>query len=161
MIFRLKENLLLGSATAATQIEGGDENNNWARFAAEGKIKDGSTPVRADDHYNRFREDIDLMGKMGLRIYRFGIEWSRIEPERGVYSDEAIAHYREEIEYMISKGIQPLVTIHHFTNPIWFEDMGAFENENSPEIFLSFVKSPVASMIVPDLSISERMKSPI
>ena len=119
MKFKLKEGLLLGSATAATQIEGGDSNNNWARFASEGKIKDGSTPLRADDHYNRFREDIELMAKMGLRIYRFGIEWSRIEPERGKYSEEAIAHYREEIEYMISLGIKPLLTIHHFTNP-WF-----------------------------------------
>lgn len=145
MKFELKKGLLLGSATAATQIEGGDENNNWARFAAEGKVKDGSTPVRADNHYNRFREDIDLMAEMGLQIYRFGIEWSRIEPQRGKYSREAIAHYREEIEYMLSKGIKPLLTIHHFTNPLWFEDMGAFENEDSPEIFLSFVKKVVAS----------------
>jgi beta-glucosidase len=83
MKFKLKEGLLLGSATAATQIEGGDENNNWARFAAEGKVKDGSSPVTADDHYNRVREDIDLMADMGLQIYRFGIEWSRIEPCRG------------------------------------------------------------------------------
>lgn len=145
MKFELKKGLLLGSATAATQIEGGDENNNWARFAAEGKIKDGSTPVRASGHYDRVREDIDLMAEMGLQIYRFGIEWSRIEPKEGQYCNEAIAHYRDEIEYMISKGIQPLLTIHHFTNPLWFEDMGAFENENSPEIFLSFTKKVVES----------------
>ena len=92
MKFKLKEGLLLGSATAATQIEGGDENNNWARFASEGKVKDGSSPVTADDHYNRFREDIDLMAEMGLQIYRFGIEWSRIEPCQGEYCDEAIRH---------------------------------------------------------------------
>ena len=143
MKFKLKDNLLLGSATAATQIEGGDENNNWARFAKEGKVKDGSTPVTADDHYNRFREDIDLMADMGLEIYRFGIEWSRIEPRRGEYCDEAIAHYREEIEYMLSKGIKPLLTIHHFTNPLWFEDLGAFEHKDSPEIFLSLTKKVI------------------
>ena len=145
MKFRLKSGLLLGSATAATQIEGGDQNNNWARFAAEGKVKDGSSPIRADDHYNRFREDIDLMAEMGLEIYRFGIEWSRIEPRQNEYSPDAIAHYREEIEYMLSKGIKPLLTIHHFTNPIWFEDMGAFENKRSPEIFLSLVKCVIES----------------
>ena len=145
MKFTLKEGLLLGSATAATQIEGGDENNNWARFAAEGKVKDGSTPVTADDHYNRFREDIDLMAEMGLSAYRFGIEWSRIEPSRGEYDDRAIAHYREEISYMKEKGIRPLLTIHHFTNPLWFEDMGAFECKESPEIFLSFVRKVVES----------------
>ena len=145
MDFKLKAGLLLGSATAATQIEGGDENNNWARFAAEGKVKDGSTPVRADDHYARFREDIDLMAEMGLQIYRLGIEWSRIEPKRGEYCEEALAHYREEIAYMISKGIRPLLTLHHFTNPLWFEDMGAFEHKDSPEIFLSLVKKSIES----------------
>lgn len=145
MKFTLKAGLLLGSATAATQIEGGDENNNWARFAAEGKVKDGSTPVTADDHYNRFREDIDLMAEMGLSVYRFGIEWSRIEPVRGEYDDMAIAHYREEIAYMKEKGIRPLLTIHHFTNPLWFEDMGAFEHKESPEVFLSLTRKVVES----------------
>ena len=145
MKFTLKPGLLLGSATAATQIEGGDENNNWARFAKEGKVTDGTSPLRADDHYNRFREDIDLMADMGLQIYRFGIEWSRIEPERGVYSEEAIAHYREEIEYMKARGIRPLLTIHHFTNPLWFEDMGGFMHKDSPEIFLSLTKKVVES----------------
>ncbi|MBQ9780681.1 MAG: glycoside hydrolase family 1 protein [Clostridia bacterium] len=145
MKFKLKEDLLLGTATAATQIEGGDQNNNWARFAAQGKIKDSTTPVRADDHYARFKEDIDLMAEMGLQIYRFGIEWSRIEPQRGMYSEEVISHYREEIEYMKSKGIMPLLTLHHFTNPLWFEDMGAFEHKESPEIFLSFVKKAITS----------------
>lgn len=143
MKFKLKDGLLLGSATAATQIEGGDENNNWARFAAEGKVKDGSSPVTASGHYTRVREDIDLMAEMGLEIYRFGIEWSRIEPRRGEYDAEAISHYREEIEYMIEKGIKPLLTIHHFTNPLWFEDMGAFEHKDSPEIFLSLTKKVV------------------
>ena len=143
MKFKLKDGLLLGSATAATQIEGGDENNNWARFAAEGKVKDCSSPVTASGHYTRVREDIDLMAEMGLQIYRFGIEWSRIEPRRGEYDAEAISHYREEIEYMIEKGIKPLLTIHHFTNPLWFEDMGAFEHKDSPEIFLSLTKKVV------------------
>ena len=146
MKFKLKENLLLGTATAATQIEGGDENNNWARFAADGKVDDGTSPVRANDHYNRFREDIDLMAEMGLEIYRFGIEWSRVEPARGEYSDEALAHYREEIEYMLSKGIRPMLTLHHFTTPLWFEDMGAWESPESVGIFLALVDKVVAAL---------------
>ncbi len=145
MKFKLKDGLLLGTATAATQIEGGDENNNWARFAAEGKVKDGTSPLRADDHYSRFKEDIDLMAKMGMHIYRFGIEWSRIEPQRGVYSKAALLHYREEIKYMLSKGIRPMLTIHHFTNPLWFEDIGGFTHPDSPDIFMSLVKKVVAA----------------
>ena len=140
MKFRLKEGLLLGTATAATQIEGGDENNNWARFASLGKVADKTSPTRAADHYVRWREDIDLMADMGMQIYRLGIEWSRIEPKRGEYSSEAIAHYREELEYIVSKGIKPLLTIHHFTNPLWFEDMGGWESKEAVDIFTSFAR---------------------
>ena len=146
MKFRLKEKLLLGAATAATQIEGGDENNHWARFAKEGKIYDKTSPVRACDHYNRFREDIDLMAEMGIEIYRFGIEWSRIEPAEGAFDPDVIAHYREEVEYMISKGIRPMLTIHHFTNPLWFEDMGGFTNKRSVDIYLRFAERVVDAL---------------
>ena len=140
MQFKLKEGLLLGAATAATQIEGGDRNNNWARFADEGKIYDKSTPVRACDHYRRFKEDIDMMADMGIEVYRFGIEWSRIEPAEGAFDLDVIAHYRDEIEYMISRGIRPMLTIHHFTNPLWFEDMGGFTSRRAVEIFMNFAE---------------------
>jgi len=146
MKFNLKEGLLLGAATAATQIEGGDENNNWARFAKEGKVYDKTTPTRACDHYNRFREDIDLMAEMGIEIYRFGIEWSRIEPAQGAFDPEVLSHYRDEIEYMISKGIRPMLTIHHFTNPLWFEDIGGFTNKRSVEIFMTFAERVVDAL---------------
>ncbi len=143
MKYKLKENLLLGVASSATQIEGGDENHNWARFAAEGKVKDGTSPLRANDHYRRFREDIDLMAEMGITVYRFGIEWSRIEPTQGCFCEEAITHYREEIAYMIEKGIRPLLTLHHFTNPLWFEDRGGFAAPDSVGIFMAYVQKAV------------------
>ncbi len=140
MKLKLKDGLSLGAATAATQIEGGDENNNWARFAQEGKIYDETTPTNACDHYNRWREDIDLMAEVGIKVYRFGIEWSRIEPIRGSFDKSALDHYREEIEYMIEKGIRPMLTLHHFTNPLWFEDMGGFTGPESVDIFLNFAE---------------------
>ncbi len=143
MKFNLKKGLLLGTATAATQIEGGDKNNNWYRFAKEGKVEDGTSPERADDHYNRWREDIDLMAEMGLEIYRFGIEWSRIEPEQNHFDESALLHYREEIEYMRARGIRPMLTLHHFTNPLWFEDMGAFSSKDSVDIFLRFAERAI------------------
>ena len=145
MKFKLKEGLLLGVATSATQIEGGERNNNWYRFSEQGGIKDGSSCVRACDHFNRWREDIDLMADMGIQIYRFGIEWSRIEPERGVFSEEALGVYREMLEHMLSKGIKPLLTLHHFTNPLWFEDMGGFTHPDSPDIFMEYVRRAVGA----------------
>ncbi len=144
--FKLKENLLLGASTAATQIEGCDENNNWARFAREGKINDGTTPTSACDHYNRWREDIDLMAEMGIEVYRFGIEWSRIEPEEGKFDESVLSHYREEIEYMRARGIRPLLTLHHFENPLWFEDIGGFTNKRSPDIFMEFAERVIDSL---------------
>ncbi len=143
MKFELKKGMLLGTATAATQIEGGDKNNNWYRFAKEGKVKDATSPIRADDHYNRWREDIDIMADMGLEIYRFGVEWSRIEPKENEFDENALDHYREEIEYMREKGIKPMLTLHHFTNPLWFEDMGSWENKNAPDIFIRFAEKVI------------------
>ncbi len=137
--FKFKNDMKFGVATASTQIEGGDTNSNWNDWYNKGGIKDGSNPARANDHYNRFKEDIDLMASLGIETYRFSIEWSRLEPEQGKFDASALSHYREEIEYMISKGIKPLLTLHHFNNPLWFEKLGGFINPKSPQIFLKFV----------------------
>ena len=117
MSFKFKPGFLLGAATAATQIEGGDLGHNWNDWYRRGRIKDGSDPARANDHYNRWREDADLMAGMGLQVYRFGVEWARICPAPDQVDEAAIAHYREEMLYLKEKGIKLLLTIHHFTNP--------------------------------------------
>ncbi len=141
--FVLKKDLKLGVATAATQIEGGDTGSSWNDWYKKGRIKDGSNPARANDHYNRFREDTDLLAFMGMEIYRFGVEWSRIEPEEGKFSQEALSHYREEILLLRERGIMPLLTLHHFTNPLWFEQIGGFESARAEEIFLRYVEKVV------------------
>ncbi len=147
MSFKLKRNLLLGSATAATQIEGGDANNSWYEWAKlPGKIADGTGPFRAVDHYKKVKSDTELMAKLGMQVYRLGLEWSRIEPEQGQFNVSAIEHYRNEIKLLLKKGIKPLVTLHHFTNPTWFENMGAFVNDKAPEIFLKFVTYAVENL---------------
>ena len=129
----------LGVASAATQIEGGNLRHTWSDWYKKGHIKDGSTPARACDHWNRWREDIDLMHDMGIRHYRFSIEWARLEPENGFYDGSAAVKYREIILYMLAKDITPLMTLHHFTNPMWFEEMGGFHNPENISVFLKFV----------------------
>ena len=137
--FSLPDNLKLGCATAATQIEGEDKNNSWYAWAqTPGHIKDGTSPIRANQHWRLYEKDLLLMSEMGIRDYRFGIEWSRIEPTRGVFDDKAMDHYRAEIQRMIQYGIRPLVTLHHFSNPIWFEEMGAFETGESVGLFQKY-----------------------
>jgi beta-glucosidase len=86
------------------------------------------------------------MAEMGIEVYRFGVEWSRIEPIPGKFDESVLAHYREEIEYMISKGIRPMLTLHHFTNPIWFESIGGFTNKRSPDIFLAFASKVIDAL---------------
>ncbi len=143
--FHLRHGMLLGAASAATQIEGGDTNNSWYDWYKRGHIRDGSDPSIATEHYARYREDAQLMEEMGLQTYRFGVEWSRIEPAPGQYDEAAIAHYRAEIEDMRSRGIKPLLTLHHFTNPLWFESMGAFTKRENDKYFLAFVEKAVQS----------------
>lgn len=145
--FRLPENLGLGCSTAATQIEGGDTNNSWYVWAKQpGKIKGGTSPIRANDHWERMEADVSLMASLGIRYYRLGIEWSRIEPSRGHFDEAAMAHYRKEIELLLANNIRPLVTLHHFTNPLWFEEMGAFEIKACVPIFINFVTYAVTRL---------------
>ncbi len=136
--FKLK--IKLGVATSATQIEGGELNHSWNDWYTKGKIKDGANPSRANDHFNLWKEDIALMKSMGIKIYRFGVEWARIEPKEGLIDKEAINYYRLLIEEIKSNEILPLLTIHHFTNPMWFEKKGGFKNKDNIQIFLNFVK---------------------
>ena len=74
--------MLLGASSAATQVEGGDRNNNWYDWYRHGNIKDGSDPSVATMHWEHWQEDAELMAAMGLQCARLGLEWSRIEPER-------------------------------------------------------------------------------
>lgn len=139
MKLQLKD-ILLGVATAATQIEGDDRNNSWYDWAERGNVSDGSSPVLANQHYRLYRQDIDLMAQMGIQCYRFGVEWSRIQPSEGTFDEQALQHYLDEVRYMKSKGIEPMLTLHHFTNPLWFERSGGWERKDASRVFISFAE---------------------
>lgn len=146
MNFQLRSGMLLGAASAATQIEGGDRNNNWYAWYRQGYIKDGADPSVATDHYNRWREDLALMRDMGVQCYRMGVEWSRIEPRDGVFDEAAIARYREEIQALSDAGIPVLLTLHHFNNPLWLEERGGFAERDNITCYLRFVRKMVESV---------------
>ena len=141
--FKLKEGFLIGTASAATQIEGGDLDHSWMDWYRKGHIVDGSTPARTDEHWIRWREDDALMGELGMQVARIGVEWARVEPQMGVFDEDAIARYVAEVTLLADLGIQPLVTLHHFTNPMWFENLGAFEKVENIAHFLRFVERMV------------------
>lgn len=145
--FNLPRKLLMGAATSAFQIEGGDVNHTWHRWSmSPGRIRDASDCSVACDHWNRVPEDTGLMKKMGLQTYRMGIEWSRIEPEEGRFDGKNIAHYRDEIVQLKKAGIIPLVTLHHFSNPLWMEDSGSWLDHRAADRFERYVSHVVRAL---------------
>jgi len=136
----------LGVATAATQIEGGDVDTNWHRWAAAGRISDGSSPSRASGHWQRVAEDTALLAELGIRHYRMGIEWARVEPSDGVWDEVAIAHYRDEAAGLVAAGVRPLLTLHHFNLPGWLADTGGWLNPDTLDRFDRLVAKLVAEL---------------
>lgn len=129
---------LWGAATAAHQVEGNNANNDW--WAAE---QAGRVPVKsglACDQYNRFRDDFALLRELGHTSHRFSLEWSRIEPRPGVFDPAAIWHYREVIQACRDNGMEPLVTLHHFANPIWFAERGGWTRPGAARVFERFAR---------------------
>ena len=133
-----------GTATAAHQVEGNNTNNNWYRFehqkdsSGKPRIHNNDKSGLAADHWNRYKQDIGLMNQLGVKYYRFSVEWSKIEPKNGIFNEKALEHYRELCTTLIDSGLTPVVTLHHFTHPIWFEDLGGFEKEENIEHYLEF-----------------------
>ena len=142
---KFKDQLSLGVSSAATQIEGGECGHNWNDWYRQGKIKDQSDPARATNHYHLWKQDADLMAEMKIKHYRLGIEWARICPNEGAVDEAAIAHYRDELIYLQEKGISVLLTIHHFTNPMWFERKGGFTKRENLQYYLDFVELVIKS----------------
>ena len=147
--WRFPKDFLWGSATAAHQVEGYCTNNNWYRFESardekgRPRILGGQRAGACCDHWNLYKQDIGLMKALSLNAYRFSVEWSKIEPEPGKYDEAVLDHYENVVDELRKNGIEPMITLHHFTDPIWFEDQGAFLQENSLEIFAGFVAKVV------------------
>ncbi len=140
--FRLPPDLMLGATGSAAQIEGGNVHHTWNSWERCGRIRPegGTLSIRqAARHFENWKEDVDIAAGLGIETLRFSVEWARIQPEEGVIDREAAARYREEIEYMKQRGIRPLLTIHHFTDPVWFEKKGAFLKPANVRSFLKYV----------------------
>jgi len=135
-----------GTATAAHQIEGGNVNNDWWVF--EHTPGSGCVEPSGDacDSWHRWREDLDIVSALGFGSYRFSLEWSRIEPEEGEWSTASVDHYRRVIEGCRERGIDPVVTFHHFTNPRWFSALGGWESPDAAERFAGFCARTAAAI---------------
>lgn len=144
--FKLGEDFLFGTATASVQIEGGDTNNTWYHWCQAGHISDKSSSITACDHWNRVREDTLLLKNMNVQTHRMSLEWSRIEPEPGRFSADAVEHYRNEIKLLLNYDIRPLVTLHHFSEPQWFQDAGGWLKPENSEFFIGYTKHVIKKL---------------
>lgn len=146
---RFPEGFLWGTSTSAYQVEGGIEND-WSAWEMsderkkELKKKDKQlydyVCDRAVDSYHRYEEDFDLAKKLNTNSIRFGIEWARIEPRKGIWDVKAVNHYRKVLESARVKNLKIVLTIWHWTNPKWFAEEGGWANEKSHEYYLRYVE---------------------
>ena len=123
-----------GVATASHQIEG-NNFNNWSEFEKERNKEQSGI---ACDHWNRWENDHQLLLELGVNSYRFSIEWSRIQPTQDGWDEDAIAVYSKMVDSLIDKGIEPVITLHHFSHPVWFEDLGGFYKRSNIEFFQKY-----------------------
>ncbi len=155
---------LFGAATSAHQVEGSNRNDwsEWEKSNADRIVKEasaknwpdfilnppagGPSPLqkenylsgKACEHYSRFKEDFDVAKKLGHNAHRFSIEWSRIEPEEGKFDEKEIGHYKEVVKALRERGLEPFVTLWHWTLPVWLAKKGGLHNKKFPEYFSRF-----------------------
>ncbi|WP_179382338.1 family 1 glycosylhydrolase [Streptomyces sp. SA15] len=144
---QLVSGFLWGAATAPHQVEGNNLNSDF--WATEQLMPGMEASGDAIDSYHRYAEDMRLLADAGLTSYRFGIEWARIEPVPGRISRAELAHYRRMIDTARDLGLEPVITLHHFTNPKWFADEGGWTGERAVERFQAYVRA--ATSILDDV----------
>jgi beta-glucosidase len=166
-LFTFPENFHFGAATASHQIEGGQDNNwtrfehanaerlareseasfrwnpHWSKFKEEATNPENYISGAACDHWNRYEEDFDILVSLGLNSYRFSIEWSRVEPGEGIFSEEALDHYEAMLIALQKRGITPFVTLWHWTLPLWLADQGGLTNNDFPYHFERYTQKVV------------------
>ncbi|MFZ2836154.1 MAG: family 1 glycosylhydrolase [Candidatus Saccharimonadales bacterium] len=161
---------LWGAATAAHQVEGDNHNqwsvwelenaktkaaqseyqlhdlDNWPDIKSAAKRPDNYVSGSLADHYNQYEQDFDLLTKMHMNAYRFSVEWSRIEPEQGVWDAAAIDHYKRYVVALRKRNIEPVMTLFHFTLPAWFSERGGFEKRSNVMYFTRFAEKIVSEL---------------
>jgi len=140
--------LLWGTATSSHQVEGENVNNDfWAWEGTPGRIAQGHRSGKACDWWGgRWQEDFDRAADGGQNAHRLSVEWSRIEPSPGRIDAAALMAYREMLEGARRRGLRPIVTLHHFTNPLWFAEAGGWTSPDAPARFERFVEATVEAL---------------
>ena len=138
---------LWGTATASHQVEGNNRNNDWWAWEQDnGRFPPGQKSGLACNWWENAEADLDRAAEMGNNAHRLSIEWSRVEPEPSVFDQEALDRYREILQAMHDRGIEPMVTLHHFSNPLWLVEKGDFGSEIVVDYFQRYTAKVVTAL---------------
>ncbi len=138
------KDFLWGAATSSHQVEGENTQNDWWRWEVQGKTRESSG--QACRHYEFFDQDFQFAQELHHNAHRFSLEWSRIEPQEGHFSQEEIQHYQDVLKSLLKYHLTPVVTLHHFTNPLWFFEQGGWLNDKSHFLFGRYVEKVVQAL---------------
>jgi len=147
-IYTFPEGFLWGTATAAHQVEGRNTNDTWSAWEQEtGRIIYGATAAVACDWWGgRWQEDFDRAQATHQNAHRLSVAWSRIQPAPDRWDESALDRYREMLIGLQSRKITPMVTLHHFSEPLWVAELGGWENEDLVALFAAFVRKTVEAL---------------
>jgi beta-glucosidase len=143
--FHFPRGFLWGTATAAHQVEGNNTNNNWYQWEQEGHTK-GKAGLACDWWGGRWKEDFDRAAGAGQNAHRLSVEWSRIQPAPDHWDEDALERYRLMLRGLRERGMTAMVTLHHFTDPLWLSEMGAWETKAVVPPFEKFVRKTVEAL---------------
>jgi beta-glucosidase len=146
--FHFPRGFLWGTATSSHQVEGNNTNNNWWAWEQRpGRILNGHKSELACDWWSgRWREDFDRAADAGQNAHRLSIEWSRIQPVPDRWDEAALDRYRLMLRGLQERGMLPLVTLHHFSDPLWLADKGGWEDPAVVELFAAYVRKTVEAL---------------
>lgn len=147
-IYKFPQDFLWGTATSSHQVEGDNTNNDWWTWEQEsGHIHQGHKSGKACDWWGgRWQEDLDRAAESGQNAHRLSIEWSRVEPSAAIWQDSALDYYRHIIRGALERNLKPMVTLHHFTNPIWVADQGGWSNPGIVSLYERYVRKVVNAL---------------
>ncbi|HVB21795.1 MAG TPA: family 1 glycosylhydrolase [Ktedonobacteraceae bacterium] len=145
-VLRFPTGFLWGAATSSYQCEGGNTNSQWYRWEQEGHILTGEHCGAADNWWQNAERDFNLAEQMENNVLRLSIEWSRVEPQEGQWDNAALDRYRAMLLDLRRRHIQPVVTLHHFTDPLWFADRDGFASASNIRYFVRYVAHTVQAL---------------
>ncbi len=143
--YHFPRGFLWGTATAAHQVEGNNTNNQWWQWEQTGHT-DGTSGLACDWWGGRWREDFDRAAETGQNAHRFSVEWSRIQPTPDKWDEEALEKYRAMLRGLRERNMTALVSLHHFSDPLWLAEKGGWENAEVVALFEKFVRKTVDAL---------------